>query len=645
MHAGECPLTLLTLNDVHVQYTFDRPETIPDYVFKKLKSLRSLDISDCPRLKSVSQGVSELQALRLLAVRRCQCLTVIPKCISELLHLTSLDLAGCCSLRSLPDAMEPLRHLQRLCLQDCSSISSLPPSTRRLIALTHLVLAGCENLDSLPHLISVGEQDEPAKAKPMQGLDMPEEPTWVVPTLIVCAKALCTWVKIKTSTASSLNTPVPGAHCRLPRQGDTPALDAQTPINLNGKQPKYWRSFFASWHTYVILVQSIIAGTMAGLLLWTARHGLVDKPMGLVAWASVGAGLGVLHTCFMRCMEIRHERRPHVSKRCLVDTSGSGLPPASDTQAYEPGVSEWKLSGLVAALEVRRQEVVLHRLLRDRAGRRAALEKLSIIAVLIATTALLSFEVSPSTATAFNRMSPPVATVAVPAEVASIPAEAAPTSRSGNMTSQQLVWLEVFYEAQQTSFVLSMITILFVMVTGIPANEAVDPLVTAGSIWAQFSFGCLLLLLALMSSIFAFFAGGLAVYPDTAFDEKQPWFKLTCWLLMWIVYLWSSALYRICPGRQALLAYGLHLLNAHVWRKPVVSRAPPRGPDEVSAEMLQRLAELHARFETIEAAAGSWLASQEGAADDSQATSTSAAAGVVGSVDRCGPRRCPCACG
>eukprot|EP00892_Ulva_mutabilis_P009684 jgi/Ulvmu1/7088/UM033_0149.1 len=227
--------------------------------------------------------------------------------------------------------------------------------------------------------------------------------------------------------------------------------------------------------------------------------------------------------------------------------------------------AEWPLGDVMRALAVRRQLVVLERLLRDRASRRAALEKLSIVAAILAAAARVSFDLSPSTREEFEDFQ--------------ADAEA---PQADEELARAFFGLQVFHIAQQLSFTVSMTLIMYVLVSGIPANENVDDLVTAADIWIKLTVGCVLLAVALLSSILAFFAGGLAVYPERLLRaDIQPVFKLTCWLVVWVLYAWASALSRIFPGWPALHAYAVYQWDL-ACGKPQTQRGPPPGVDDVA---------------------------------------------------------------
>ena len=572
-------LTLLILQAAERNYVGIKK--IPDWAFEKLTQLRSLDISDCPQLRAVPPGLAALTQLRLLAIRRCshRQLTRLPRTMSRLSKLTSLDLEGCSSLTKLPSAVGYFPRLKRLNLCDCSSLAFLPQSLHRLTSLTHLVLAGCTQLHSLPRHICTWK---PLEARqPLQELSIPDEPVWLLAWAAWCIRCLphCMWACLCACCHPGVSALL-NKCCEWLRTGVRALArclkECLCACKCCGLVVAVFRGL-ASGRSLELAVCSSFSGGLIGCLVWALRHGLRREAVKKLRWfVGIGVGLGLVYGLIVVAQEViraRQGNRNRVPETCLVDTAGSGLPEAPSCHCRED-VAEWKLGELMRTLEEQQQRSVLDVLVRDRAGRRAALEKLSIVGVLLANAALLSFRIAPATANELTRYVGGIA--ATPA-----PASGLVAAEAGR------AWLTVFYSLQQVTFALSMALILYILVTAIPANSPVDILIVAGSAWVQFTTGCCLLVAALLSSIFAFFAGLIAVYTDDllAEDEVQTVFKLTCLLVAGLVYAWGCALHRIWPGWAAIRAFGVYLVNMHVWGNQAVMRGPLRGTDEVVHSM------------------------------------------------------------
>jgi hypothetical protein len=205
----------------------------------------------------------------------------------------------------------------------------------------------------------------------------------------------------------------------------------------------------------------------------------------------------------------------------------------------------FKNGGGASLGEEQQQQSILDVLVRDRQGRTAALERLALVGVLLATAAQLSFRISPSLLKDFAELDD-----STPTNSSTAPPAASPDPGTPAIEQE---WLETFYATQHVTFILSIALILYVFVIGIPANLPVDDLIVAGSSWVQFTFGCCLLVAALLSSMFAFSVGALAVYEELMLGwYGQRLFAITGWLILGLLYAWGYALYRIWPGWAAL---------------------------------------------------------------------------------------------
>uniref|UniRef100_A0A2N9G0U6 Uncharacterized protein n=1 Tax=Fagus sylvatica TaxID=28930 RepID=A0A2N9G0U6_FAGSY len=134
-------LTLRRIQDV---------DSLPEELLKNLASLRSLNISDCPNLTSLPEGIGNLTSLQSLDISDCPNLTSLPEGIGNLTSLQSLDISNCPNLTSLPEGIGNLTSLQSLHISDCPNLTSLPEGIGNLTSLQSLYISDCPNLTSLP---------------------------------------------------------------------------------------------------------------------------------------------------------------------------------------------------------------------------------------------------------------------------------------------------------------------------------------------------------------------------------------------------------------------------------------------------------------------------------------------------------------
>ncbi|XP_048136380.1 disease resistance protein RUN1-like [Rhodamnia argentea] len=141
----------------------------------KVKSLVSLNLTDCQLLCELPEEVGELVELRELILDITR-ISKLPTSIGSLIKLEKLS-AWCCSLiREIPSSIGDLQNLQHLIFDqsglemlpiaigrlkklrtlylDRTKISYLPESIRNLSSLQELHLANCLELQSLPELPS-----------------------------------------------------------------------------------------------------------------------------------------------------------------------------------------------------------------------------------------------------------------------------------------------------------------------------------------------------------------------------------------------------------------------------------------------------------------------------------------------------------
>ncbi|KAL4601002.1 hypothetical protein ACB092_11G240400 [Castanea dentata] len=115
-----------------------------------LKSLQSLEIKWCSKLKSLPEGMGGLTSLQTLVICRCPKLKSLPEGIQGLTSLQTLGIGNCPKLKSLPEGIQGLTSLQTLEIWDCPKLKSLPEGIQGLTSLQTLEIWGCPKLKSLP---------------------------------------------------------------------------------------------------------------------------------------------------------------------------------------------------------------------------------------------------------------------------------------------------------------------------------------------------------------------------------------------------------------------------------------------------------------------------------------------------------------
>ncbi|XP_047180608.1 putative disease resistance protein RGA3 [Vigna umbellata] len=141
-------------------------EYFPEHVLEGLTSLRILDISNCKKLKSLSEGVRHLARLERLMISGCPALVALPSNMSQLSALRYVLIEYCftlpdglqrvpslrvlyiyeCTCTSLPDWLGDMTTLEELRIHCCWELRSLPSSIQRLTNLSRLNIRECPHL-------------------------------------------------------------------------------------------------------------------------------------------------------------------------------------------------------------------------------------------------------------------------------------------------------------------------------------------------------------------------------------------------------------------------------------------------------------------------------------------------------------------
>ncbi|XP_059440800.1 putative disease resistance protein RGA3 [Corylus avellana] len=115
-----------------------------------LSALQSFRISNCPELESLSE-LGSLKSLKSLFIDRCHNLgSFAEEGMGSLTSLQHFSLSNCENITAFPHAMKHLVCLQTLHIWSCPKLSTLPESLGNLAALKELELWYCENLLCLP---------------------------------------------------------------------------------------------------------------------------------------------------------------------------------------------------------------------------------------------------------------------------------------------------------------------------------------------------------------------------------------------------------------------------------------------------------------------------------------------------------------
>ncbi|KAL6326902.1 hypothetical protein AAG906_012178 [Vitis piasezkii] len=134
---------------------------LPVGLLRNNMHLLSLEIKDCPKLRSLSGELEGLCSLQELTISNCDKLESFLES-GSLKSLISLSIHGCHSLESLPEAgIGDLKSLQNLSLSNCENLMGLPETMQHLTGLQILSISSCSKLDTLPewlgNLVSLQE--------------------------------------------------------------------------------------------------------------------------------------------------------------------------------------------------------------------------------------------------------------------------------------------------------------------------------------------------------------------------------------------------------------------------------------------------------------------------------------------------------
>ncbi|KAH0782279.1 hypothetical protein KY290_001877 [Solanum tuberosum] len=110
-----------------------------------LGTLKSLSIHGCHNI-SLEKGLPNLQFLQYASLSDCGNLTTLPMPMQHLTSLQTLHIWSCSEMYMLPEWLGDLSSLRELELWYCGKLSFLPESVKNLTKLQFLSIWGCPNL-------------------------------------------------------------------------------------------------------------------------------------------------------------------------------------------------------------------------------------------------------------------------------------------------------------------------------------------------------------------------------------------------------------------------------------------------------------------------------------------------------------------
>ncbi|KAK6933620.1 Leucine-rich repeat [Dillenia turbinata] len=126
-------------------------ESFPENWMKNLCFLECLEICNCHKLTTLSQGIQQLTALRELKISYCEELDLSnDECMEFPGNLLSIAIIGLPKLASLPVGTQGAAKLEHLLLKDCPALKTLPKCLGNLTLLQEFQIDGCPCLTSLP---------------------------------------------------------------------------------------------------------------------------------------------------------------------------------------------------------------------------------------------------------------------------------------------------------------------------------------------------------------------------------------------------------------------------------------------------------------------------------------------------------------
>jgi hypothetical protein len=151
-----------------------------------------------------------------------------------------------------------------------------------------------------------------------------------------------------------------------------------------------------------------------------------------------------------------------------------------------------------------------------------------------------------------------------------------------------IAWLRHFFKADQVAFYLSMVVVLFVMVSSMPQVAYQDDDIQAGRVWFAYALLSLLLFTAVSCGMFAFVAGAITAYPHALLptDVLGPG-VIGAVLVVIAAVNWGISLWRLFPGWNAVRKYVMTLFQRCRGGSGSERKMPLRGLDELTDDLLK----------------------------------------------------------
>ncbi|KAK8333680.1 hypothetical protein V6Z12_A10G218400 [Gossypium hirsutum] len=112
-------------------------------------TLKELQISECPKLESISQEIQDNSSLESIDIEGCDMLQGLPQGLNKLKHCNSIRIGSCSNLISLAEGGLPTTNLEVLRFSSCRSLQAFPGNMQSLNALKELAIWNCPNVTSI----------------------------------------------------------------------------------------------------------------------------------------------------------------------------------------------------------------------------------------------------------------------------------------------------------------------------------------------------------------------------------------------------------------------------------------------------------------------------------------------------------------
>ena len=517
-------------------------------------SMQGASEADIARLVgSLGEHIEQPHSANLAAARSLELwhARALPPAVCQLTQLTALRLGECSSLTRLPDSVGNLAQLQELQLWDCSSLAQLPDSIGQLTKLTQLQLWSCSSLAQLPD--SIGQ--------------------------------LAQLQELRLDGCSSL---------------------AQLPDSIGQMTQLQWL-WLDRCSSLAQLPDNIGQLAQLQMLSLTGCSSLAGVPDGIGQLAQLTelslrscSGLAALPATFTSLTSLRDLNLIQCTKlgvsaglanlaapNCQVRVYGCAFVRDCGTQNVVDMYSWRPLASIQGAMQqVLRTAAAKQSLLSDRDARRASLDSISVVAVLLATAAFVAFAQAPGVPGAFGADN----------RVYGAPG-----------IERQTIYLRLFFVADQATFVFSMSVVLMYLVSSLPRCSVADDVVEAAHVWTGYFVASLLLGIAVSAGMTAFVFAAYAGYAPSLVDtDVVPFWVLAIVIVALLVIKWGSTLYRLYPGRSAMWQYFLS------WFKTKMElRSPVQGTDESAHQILQELQEMKEQAKLADEARKAQAAEQQ----------------------------------